>query len=477
MGVIDDRTSPRDFVNPSKDQSKFILMEVQSTNSSGSSQKKIREHAGFFWASLASVVLLIAAYSNFFHQSFQFEDRQVIQDNLYIQNVESISQLFSDPRDALNISADIPYRPLVSLSYTVDYWIAGGLVPRQFHLTQFIFVAFLCMGFAIVGQFFLDRVDIHWSNKYVALGAALLCCVHIANAEILSQIASRASLLATLGVVGSFVMYGCLPTWRPSHLYLLPMMLGMLAHPLGVLFVPLLLVYVLVFEKRLSCQELCSANAWPKIQHALGKVLPAFLTGMALLLFLDSVIPLHTPSGETFSDALFLQPFLWLHYLQRFFLPFVMTEDIVWDVPRSIFDPRFLAGMFCIVLLGRMVWASSHTKELRPVTFGIMWFIIGMLGAVSTGDPENWTHQPQGLFPFLGLTLAVMSWVGYQLQKCRSGFIRRNSLTIPMVCLSGVLLLAAHAVGTYQHHDSGFSIGPSIEVSGVDRPVSQGRKL
>ncbi len=452
-------------------------MEVQSDHPSGSSQKKPHENVGFLWASLVAVVLLIAAYSNFFHQSFQLGDRQVIRDNLYIQNLESIPQLFSNPRDVLSIPADVPYRPLVSLSFAWDYWIAGGLDPWQFHLTQFILVAFLGMGFAVVGQFFLGRAGRHWSNKYVALVAALLCCVHIANAEMLSQISSRASLLATLGVVGSFLLYGCLPTWRPSHLYLLPMMLGTLAHPLGVLFVPLLLFYVLLFEKRVSCRELCSTNAWPKIRHALGKVLPAFLTGTALLLFLDSVTPLQEMGSGNIADTLFLQPFLWLHYVQRFFIPFVMTEDIVWNVPLSIFDPRFLAGMFCIVLLGRMAWASSHTKELRPVTFGIMWFIVGMLGAVSTGDPEKWTHQPQGLFPFLGLTLAVMSWVGYQFQKCGSGFIQKNSLTISVMCLSGVLLLAAHAVGTYQLHDSGFSIAPSIEVSGVERSVSQGRKL
>ena len=450
-------------------------MEVQSAHPSGSFQKNAHENIGVLWASLGAVVLLIAAYSNFFHQSFQFEDRQVIRDNLYIQSLESIPQLFSNPRDVLSIPADVPYRPLVSLSFAWDYWIAGGLDPWQFHLTQFILVVFLGMGFAVVGQFFLDRAGRHWSNTYVALVAALLCCVHIANAEMLSQISSRASLLATLGVVGSFLLYGCLPTWRPSHLYLLPMMLGTLAHPLGVLFVPLLLVYVLLFEKRLSCRELCSADAWPKIRHALGKVLPAFLTGIALLLFLDGVTPFQEMGRGNIADALLLQPFLWLHYVQRFFIPFVMTEDIVWDVPLSIFDPRFLAGMFCIVLLGRMVWASSHTKELRPVTFGIMWFIVGMLGVVSTGEPEKWTHQ--ALFPFFGLTLAVMSWVGYQLRKCRLGFIQKNSLTIPMVCLSGVLLLAAHAVGTYQLHDSGFSIEPPTEVSGVERPVSQGRKL
>ena len=446
-------------------------MEVQSPHPAASPLKEPHRTIGFLWISLLAAVFLLAAYSNSFHQFFKLGDREFIEDNLYVQGLESIPQLFSDPREALRIPADVPYRPVLSLSLTFDYWMAGGGDPWQFHLTQFVLVALLGIGFAAIGQFVLDRAAIHWSNKYIALVAALLYCVHVANAETLISLSSRGNLLAMLGVVGSFAMYGRLPLWRPSHLYLLPMMLGTLAHPAGALFVPLLLVYGLLFEKRLSCREMCSPNAWPKIRHALGKVAPAFLTGTALLLFLDSVDSLQKTGNESVADTLLLQPFLWLYTAQRFFIPFGALNDMVWPVSLSMVDPRFSAGMIGLAIWGRIGWACSQTRELRPVTFGIMWCILGMFGAASTGDPEIGMPQPQVLFSFMGLTLSVMSWIAYQVQRCRWGFLGRQSLMIPMVCVLGLVVLAAHAVGTYQRHAGGFPTASPSEVSRAERPV------
>lgn len=411
----------------------------------------------FLLASLGGLLLVLASYSNSFHQSFHLSDQQVIQHNLYVQGIDSIPHLFSDPRKSLNLSAQVPYRPVLSLSFSFDHWMAGGLDPRQFHLTQFILVAFLGLAFAAFCQFILDRACHHWSNKYIALVAALWCCIHFANAEMLNEISSRASLLATLGVVGSFVMYGGFPACRPSQVYLLPMMFGALAHPLGVLFAPLLFVYGLLFEKKLSCSEMFTAHAWPKVRHALGKTLPAFLTGMGLLLFLDSVIPFQKTGGVLSVEALLAQPALWLDYLHRFIFPMGVTHDMAWQVSLPVVDIRFVGGIICTIFLGRMVWECSRQKELRPVAFGIMWFMLGVFSLGHSGNPEKWMSQPQVLFPFMGLMLALMAWIAYRLRRWRRSSPLRFSLMIPVVLLSGVLVLCVHAVGTYQLHEHGFS--------------------
>jgi len=403
------------------------------------------------------VLLVLAAYSNLFNQPFQFEDHQVIQRNLYVQDLESVTQLFSAPREISNPSELVAYRPVLSLSFSFDHWMAGSIDPRQFHLTQFMLVAFLGLSFAAFCQFILDRAYLHWSNKYMALVAALWCCVHFANAETFIEISSRASLLATLGVVGSFLLYGRFPAWRPSQAYLLPMMIGTLAHPLGVLFAPLLLVYGLLFEKRLSCREMFSAKAWPKVRHALGKTLPAFFTGMGLLLFLDSVTPFQSTAGGLGVEALLIQPVLWLDYLQRFIIPIGVSHDMAWPVSHSLVDIRFFGGIICAVLLVRLMWVCSRKKELRPIAFGIMWFILGVFSLGNSGNPKTGWFQPQVLFPFLGLMLGMMAWIAYHLRHWRRCFPQRFSLMIPVVILSGVLVLGVHAIGTYKLHEHGFS--------------------
>gem|GEM_PF-5645524 len=65
--------------------------------------------------------------------------------------------------------------------------------------------------------------------------------------------------------------------------------------------------------------------------------------------------------------------------------------------------------------------------------------------------------QPQVLFPFMGLMLALMAWIAYRLRRWRRSSPLRFSLMIPVVLLSGVLVLCVHAVGTYQLHEHGLS--------------------
>ncbi len=451
-------------------------MEVPRTPPSHSSLRVPFKNCWFLLASMGGVLLVLAAYSNFFNQTFEFEDRQAIQRNLYVQDLESMSQLFSQPRGIVNFSELVAYRPMLSLSFSFDHWMADGIDPRQFHLTQFMLVAFLGLVFAVFCRFILDRAFHHWSNKYMALVAALWCCVHLANAEAFIEVFSRASLLATLGVVGSFVLYGRLPTWRPSQVYLLPMVIGTLAHPLGVLFAPLLLVYGLLFEKKLSCREIFSAKAWPKVRHAVGKTIPALFTGMGLLLFLDSVTPFHNTAGGFGAESLLIQPVLWLDYLHRFIFPMGVTPDIAWPVSHPMLDMRFFGGVIGAVVLVRLMWACSCKKELRPVAFGIMWFILGVFSLGNSGNLETGLSQPQVLFPFMGLMFGMMAWMAHHLRHWRRSSPQWFSLMIPVVILSGALVLGVHAIGTYNLHERGFAEETFPGVVGEGHQISWWKK-
>lgn len=452
-------------------------MQAQGAHSPTYPKREAYQKLWFLLASVGAVFLVFATYVHHLDQGFQLSDRQVVQDNLYIENLEILPQLIRDPYASLGVPDELTYRPILALSFALDHWIAGGMDPRAYRLSQILLMVVLGIGFAAWFGFLLNRVAEGWSNRYFALLAAVLFCVHMANAGMLSDMTSRASLLGTLGVVGSFVMYGYLPSWRPSHLYLLPMMFGTLAHPLALLFAPLLLVYGLFFEKRLSCQEICTTRAWPKVKHALGKTFPAFFTGMGLLLFLDSVSPYHQPGGGNVADSLFLQPFLWLHYVWLFVMPYGTTQNLIWEAPLNLMDLRLFAGVLCILILGRITWLSSRTKELRPVAFGIIWFILGVLNTENALNFEEWTTQPQVLFPFLGLMSAVMMWIAHCLRNNDPGFMRRNPVGGILVGGLVMVMLAIHLVGTYQLKPRDPSMASSQQVSVEERVSSHSQRL
>jgi len=400
-----------------------------------------------------AVVLVFAVYSNHFHNAFHFDDSHVIQNNLHIRSLDNIPNFFVDANTFSSLPSNATYRPLLSTTYAFDYWVAGELDPWYFHVTQFLLLILLGIGLTGMFRFIMDRTVVHWWNTYVALFAAVLFCVHTANTETVNYLSSRSSLLATLGVVGAFLLYTYFPRWRRSHVYLAPMMLGVLVKPLAVMFAPLLLVYGLLFEKRLSCEELWGRNVWPKIRHALSRAMPALLTGIGLFVFVESM----NPPGQTYASTnrleyLLTQPFIWLHYARLFFLPLGLTADTDWTLVPHWYDTRVIIGLVFIVFLFAIVWRSSRTRELRPVTFGILWFMLGLLPTSSIFPLSEVANEHRIFFPFVGLSLAVTWWMALAIHRWNTVGTRWKPLVIPVTIMLIVLVLGSHGIGTYQRN-------------------------
>src|SRR5690349_7330762 len=84
---------------------------------------------------LAAVLL---AYSNHFRNSFHFDDSHAVTDNPYIRDLRNIPRFFTDAQTFSTLPANRAYRPVVSTSLAVDYWLAGGLNPFWYHLSTFV---------------------------------------------------------------------------------------------------------------------------------------------------------------------------------------------------------------------------------------------------------------------------------------------------------------------------------------------------
>ena len=94
----------------------------------------------------------------------------------------------------------------------------------------------------------------------------------------------RSELISSIGLIGAFLVYMYVPASRALHLYLIPVAFGALAKVSAVIFAPLFLVYLVLFEKRLSFPESLSLTFWPDVRTVLLRTAPAFLLG-ALLFF------------------------------------------------------------------------------------------------------------------------------------------------------------------------------------------------
>lgn len=400
-----------------------------------------------------SFFLLFAAYSNHFYNSFHFDDSHVIENNLYIRNLRNIPFFFVDGRTFSSLPRNATYRPLLSVTFALDYWLSGTLEPWQFHVTQFILLALLGIGLVCLFWRLMDLAVVHWWNRYVALYTAVLFCVHTANTETINYISSRSDLLSTLGVIGAFLLYLFLPHWRRFHLYLLPMVLGVLVKTPAVIFAPLLLVFGLLFEQHLSCADLCSTQAWPKVRAAVRHALPAGVVALLLFRFVEAMHPSSVNyGGGARLQYLWTQSFVWLHYVRLFFLPLGLTADTDWTLVPHWYDTRVLAGLLLLALLARCVWVCARTPAMRPVAYGIVWFGLTLLPASSLFPLAEVANEHRIFLPYIGLSLAVVWWLALRLQPWLASQSRLRPVALPMACAVALLVLGGHAVGTYQRH-------------------------
>ncbi|MBI5192678.1 MAG: tetratricopeptide repeat protein [Nitrospirae bacterium] len=84
------------------------------------------------------VLLGTAAYLNSLHNMFQYDDYFYVTYNKSIRSLNNLPQFFTNPRLLISDHQAGHYRPLVLLSYAINYAL-GGLDTFGYHLTNLIF--------------------------------------------------------------------------------------------------------------------------------------------------------------------------------------------------------------------------------------------------------------------------------------------------------------------------------------------------
>jgi len=397
------------------------------------------------------LLLFFAAYANSLRNAFQFDDSHVIVENLHVRDVRNIPRFFADARTFSNLETNDTYRPVVSTTLALDYFIGRGLNPLAFHITQLVLLAAVGAGLflLLLKLFRTSDSDARWPF-WAALFGATLFSVHTANTETANYISQRAELLSALGVLGAFLLYLYVPRTRRFHLYLLPVVFGALAKPPAVLFAPLLLMYKLLFEEQLSLREVVSRSAWPRVRRALLASAPAFVLGIALFLFVEGM----NPPGQTYGGGsrlnyLATESWIWLRYVRLFFIPTGLSADTDLGLFTNWDNVRVLAGLAVLALTLQGLWEASATQALRPTAFGIAWFWIALIPTSSVFPFAEVTNDHRVFLPFMGLTMATVGWILVRGREWASRSAERQAAVPRIAWTLALLLLAAHASGTF----------------------------
>ncbi|MBP6731346.1 MAG: hypothetical protein KA149_04765, partial [Chitinophagales bacterium] len=360
--------------------------------------------------SLLLVAGIFITYSNHWHNDFHFDDAHTVQSNVYIQSLSNIPLFFKDPVTFSSIHSHCSYRPLVSTTLAIDYYLGKGLNPFYFHLSTFIF--FLLQGVLMFFFFvkMLDAVSANTPNRFIALFATGLYMLHPALAETVNYIISRSDTLSTLFVIMAFVVYQYSAVARRFYLYLIPMLIGALAKPTAIMFAPMLVVYHILFDQRKDLLNLVKLD-WKKI---LLVSIPSFALAVGFYLFIKHKEEgFFEAGGYDFFRYFITQPFIYVHYVSQFLLPTKLSADTDWGTFESIFNAKAIIGFLFLGSLVFAIFYLSRFQKWRPVVFGLAWFLLALV-PTSLVPLAEVMNDHRVFYPYVGLAIALV-WTAYLL--------------------------------------------------------------
>lgn len=408
--------------------------------------------AGFLTLAAVAALLIVFAYANSLENEFHFDDSHVIVNNAFIRDLGNTPLFFTDAHTFSSLPQNATYRPLVTLSYAIDYAAGRGLTPRSFHVTQ---IALLLAVWGLLIPFYrrlLDLASPAAANRFIALAAATLFAVHTANTETMNFISCRSELISAIGLLGAFLLVQRSEVARRYHLYLLPIVFGALAKAPVVVFAPLLMVYVFLFSDE--------PRSW---RRALRSALPSLVTGIALLWFLNSMNAKEWVSGGGSKlHYAITQPFVWLHYARLFFLPVGLTADTDWRPFAHWYDTRAVVGLVFVLALLAAIHRLGLKREQRAIAFGLGWFAIALLPTSSFFPLAEVANEHRIFFPYIGLTFAVVhgAWLATRSLAERSrasvpdGPAGKARAILLAAGLGSVLVIAMHVTGTRARNET-----------------------
>ena len=392
------------------------------------------------------ILITLLAYANSLNNSFVLDDTHTILNNNFIKSWKNFPAIFT--RSYLtpfknNIidhslgAQETSYRPVVTVSYFIDYAI-WGLEPFGYHLTNL----FLHIFNAILFYYFITFVT---KNIRIGLFSALLFALHPINTEAVNAVSFREDLLSFLFFIFSLILYIKLDKYsgrRKALIYvlsLLSFLIALFSKEMAVTLPFIIILYDWFFASNDGTKDFFM------------RLKSRYLGFFSILLFYIwirffvmnnlTAPPVKYPGGDFYINILTMFK-VFAIYIKGFFWPFDIHYVLSGD-PSLISYP--LLDSKAIVSIGLIIFcfavAIKTYRNSRKISFSIFWFFITLLPVANIWPLTNYMAVRYLYTPAAGLCFLVpaailnLNSAKFNLQK-----IGRNILIAIFVLYSFVTI-------------------------------------
>ena len=339
---------------------------------------------------LALVILSFAAYLNTLSNSFVFDDSYIISENYFIRDWKNIIGLFTSKY--FTASGELSYRPVVTLSYFVDYSL-WYLNPMGYHLTN---ITFHILN-SVLLFFFVQRIV---KNMPIAFLASLFFICHPILSETVNAVSYREDLLVATFFLTAFILYVKSLSSNKFYLYpisLLSYLFALFSKEMAIALPLLLFLFDYIMGSRYTFVV-------RQLRFYIGNILVTLFYLLIRFWWFHNPVESYIsyPEGSLWANFLTLSRVV-ASYIKLLFFPMNLTVDYIVPVTSFPGDISFILSILLIISIGVIGCRLFFYNKL--LFFSILWFFVALLPVLNIVPIANVMAERYLYIPTVGFCI------------------------------------------------------------------------
>jgi Tfp pilus assembly protein PilF len=386
----------------------------------------------FLICAVILLALILIVYSKSISGGFIWDDKSLILENSTIQGKGNLIDILKDPFGGkIRGKHSAYYRPLVSLSYLINYKVYGHNAS-SFHILNIILHFLVCLSVLIFARLLLKSIE-------APLIISILFAIHPAHTASVAWISGRTDILCSLFIMAALSMYIkarsdiSSKTWKPASFLMLFFALASkelaIIYPIAVFMVDFYL----------------AGWSFKRVAREADKYYYLFS-----LIIVSAFIMLHQfitgGVGEGFSVLQKIQSFPFLltnisRYIHIVFLPF--GSKTFYFVSENTGKKDILSAIGILLLFLAVLYSFRKNKMVQ---LGICWFFVFLLPVIGTVPLSSNYAVAEHLtyLPLFGAAVVITELLMVLVRKIQKARVSRYVLICSVAGLSAIFSVESY---------------------------------
>ncbi|MBM2833502.1 MAG: hypothetical protein HW406_663 [Candidatus Brocadiaceae bacterium] len=351
------------------------------------------------------ILILIPAFSlllyfNTTYGKFVYDDFKIIVENCFIKEWKYFPKIFT--KDYFTISGELSYRPIVTITYFIDYAI-WQLKPFGFHLTNVILHTLNTVLFYL----FLNAVI---QNKKIVLLSTLFFITHLALLETINCVGYREDLLSATFLLASLIYFVKSDTilYKKSEkrqftryyaISLIAYSCALFSKEMAITFPLLLLLFTIFSDQKI----------WPGILKRFKGIYIGYIAVSLFYIIIRFIVfrnnelkAAYQPGGFLVNTFTMIK--ILASYIKLSFFPFNLNADYVVPLVKTPLEGSFILSI--IFLISIFILFVILIKSRNMFSCWMAWFFIMILPVMNILPIGNIMAERYLYIPVMGFCVA-----------------------------------------------------------------------